>query len=179
MPDRRGVRGGIIQRYLSPYQDIKRYLGHERGGLRVTSGIPTSNDQYTAVVTIGTTAVSAFYENVDPGFDMNNLELELMLQYKMVNKLDAVGTFIMNVSAFSRSQGTTRAAIGIASYTFSVGSLATATGTLHGFIPAEANVKESPLNISVSCRALSDDSGSFSIKSASYLRMAGMVIPGT
>lgn len=159
-------------------QDITRHI--------VDGLVPTDNVQYTAVATVGTTAVSVFNKLFDPGFTIGLQELEVGLTQKFTG---LNGSFVGSLnyhwqarSEYVNSQGTqiTGAYINITgTYVKAVGTLTTSEDTFQGYVPV-ASLPFAPIRLLLTAID-KDRAANFTgkVKNDSYIRMVGHIIPGT
>ena len=156
---------------------LKSYTEHLGAGLVASSG-----DQFTTAVPFGTTAIAMLDKLIDPGFSMTLKEIKAHLEYRFVNLLDAVGslTYYWQVRPeYVNPVGTkvTGTYINIAgNYTSGVGSLATITGTLTGYIPV-GSVPGAPIRVRLMASGLVPSTMTGAVKASSYIQVDGVVIP--
>lgn len=83
--DRRGIRSGSFFRSIEPLQAFTLPL--------VEGQVATDGVVYSAVATVGTTAIAVLNRTLDIGIDLEPLVLELSLTQRFDNlKADSVGT---------------------------------------------------------------------------------------
>jgi len=159
---------------------LQSYTEHLANGLVATDG-----GQYTGVVTFGTTATEVFNKLVDPGFGLSLKELEVGLTQKFEG---LNGSFVGSISYYWQVRpeyvnqvGTkvTGTYINIAgTYTKGVGTLTTSEDTFSGYIPV-GSVPNAPVRARLMAQGLRAAVVHGKIKNNSYVRMIGIVIPGT
>ena len=176
MPDRRGIQGEPIRR-VETLQQI--YTVHPVGGLVATDGVV-----YSAVATVGTTAVEVFATLVEPGLDVVLKELEVGLTQRFDNlNAAAVASLSYYWRVRQNNQATLGAWLGIMA-TQSKGvptsgvSGDPAEDTFSGYVPV-GSLPEAPFDISLMALALVASSFAASVKNSSYLKLVGITIPGT
>ena len=176
MPERRAVTSEPIHRVVTPQQS---YVIHPVGGLVATDGVV-----YSAVATVGTTAVEVFSSLIDPGVDMALREIEVGLTQRF-NNLDAAS--VASLSYYWRVRQNNQATLGAW-----LGIMATqsrgvptsgvsgdpAEDTFSGYIPV-GSLPEAPFDISLMAVALVASSFVVDAKNSSYIKLVGAVIPGT
>ena len=176
MPERRGVGGGTIERRT---EVLQTFVLHPVGGLVATDGVV-----YSAVATVGTTAVEVFSQLIDPGMDVKLTELEVGLTQRFNNLIaTSVGSIAYYWRARQNNQATLGAWLGIMA-TQSKGvptsgvSEDPAEDTFSGYIPV-GSLPEAPFDISLMAVALVASSFVVDAKNSSYIKLVGAVIPGT
>jgi len=169
-----GVRAGI---------DIPQtYTEHLADGLIATDGV-----QYSPVATFGTTAVEVFNKLIDPGYTMRLKKLEAGFTQKFTNLKDAVGSLIYHWQAREEYVEPTGTAgpyqvkgswLGIvATLVKGIGSLLNVEDTLSGYVPV-ASLPHAPVRVKVTAVGRVASSMTGKVKSSSYIRLVGNVIPG-
>jgi len=155
-------------------QDYTEYFG---AGLVGSTGV-----QYSASIPCGTTATAVLNQLVDPGFSMSLKKLKVNLEHSFTEIADAVGSITYYWQArpeYINPQGTRVVGTYInltGTYTIGVGSLATITGTLTGYVPV-GSVSNAPVRIRLMAEGLVGSSFTGKISNSSYVQILGVVIP--
>lgn len=169
------IARGIVKRKVDLCQSFIHHLGQ---GLVATDGVV-----YSAVATVGTTAVEVLNELLDPGVDLSLTELEVSFTQKFTELTDAVGSLVYHWqgrSEWSDPVGTLRTSAWTAisgTYSKGIGSLANSEDTLEGYLDV-ANLKHAPLRIRLLAEGLVASSMEGKVKNDSYVRLVGIVVPG-
>jgi len=169
-------RAGVNREYEKVFP-----LGH---GLVATDGV-----QYGPVATIGTTAVDVLNELIDPGYTIKTQSILVGLTQKFTG---LNGSFVGSISyswtmqpLYIRPGGTngveaiTGTTITISpTLTKGVGTLTTSEDTLSGYVPV-GSIPFAPFRVKLTATGLRAAVVTGKIKSSSYIKLVGSVIPGT
>ncbi len=176
------IKPGGVRLGIDVPQTFTKHLG---AGLIATDGV-----QYSAVVTFGTTATELINELVNPGYSvqlMADMEVGLTQRITGLN-----GSYIGTHAYYWQAReeyvdpvGTSgNPIIRTGSWINISGTLAKATGTalavsdtLSGYIPI-GSIAHAPVRFRLMGEALIPNS-SGEVKSSSYIKLVGNVIPGT
>jgi len=158
---------------------LQTYTEHFGAGLIGSSGL-----QHSTAVPFGTTALAVFDQLVEPGFSMSLKELEVHVEHKFTNLLDAEGSvayFWRARPEYVNPQGTkvTGTYINLAgTYTIGCGSLASITGTLGGYVPV-GSIPCAPVRFQLMAQGLVGSTMTGAIANNSYVKFIGITIPGS
>ncbi len=171
------IRGGAIRPTIELFQTYTQHLGE---GLIATDGVV-----YSPVATFGTTAVEILNKLIDPGFQLALKELEVGFTQKFEG---LNGSFVASISYYWDARpewqdpvGTTRIGAYVAisnTLTKGVGTLTTSEDTLSGYVPV-GSVPVAPVRIRLLATGLRVAVCTGKVKNNSYIRLVGLVIPGT
>ena len=173
--DRRGVRSGTFFRTIDPFRIFTKYL--------VEGQVASDGIAFSAVATVGTTAVTVFNQLIDESRDIALTRLELMLQHRMDNlNAAAVGTAIYVWRGRIENEGTLGPWIGLCP-TMIIGVPTSgvagdpAIPTLSGYFPV-GSLREAPLRLQLVMSAGAAAQFAADVKNTSYVTLQGNVIPG-
>ena len=158
---------------------IREFLLRPVANLLATTGV-----QYSAVATVGTTAVEIFTKLIDPGVDVALMELEVALTQRFDNLIaSSVGSLAYYWRARTNLGGTINAWVDLmATQAKGVPTSGVAgdpaEDTFSGYIPV-ASLPDAPFDLSLMAVALVASSFAADVKNSSYVRLVGATIPGT
>jgi len=172
-----GIRVGI---------DVPQiFIKHMGAGAIATNGV-----QYSAVVSFSTTATEVTSELVDPGYSM---QLVAPMEVGLTQRLTGLnGSLIGTIVYYWQAREEYVDPIGTAgnpisrtggwiniSGTFAkaTGTLVALTDTLSGYVPL-GSIARAPVRLRLMAETLASNSKG-EIKSSSYIKLTGNVIPGT
>ena len=175
------IKPGGVRIGLEAQQE---YLEHFVGGLVATDGVV-----FSAVATVGTTAVEVLNQLIDPGFSLGIKKIELGLTQRFIGLNGSfTGSLVYYWEAREEwfdpggATGTLRtgAYVNLAgTYAKVIGTLVTVDDTFSGYFPV-GSLSHAPLRLRlmaidrVRANALTG-----AVKNSSYVRIVGNVIPGT
>lgn len=152
----------------------------------VDGAVATDGVQYSSVATVGTTAVTVFNKLFDPGFTIGLQKLEVGLTQAFAglngSSVASANYYWTAASEYVNSQGTqiTGAAVPITgTYARSAGTLLSSEDTFSGYVSV-ASIPFAPVRlklIAVDANKAADFTAK--VKSSSFIRMVGHIIPGT
>ena len=158
----------------------KTYIHRFGAGNVATDGVV-----YTPVATFGTTAVEIVNDLVNPGFSMDLTSIEVGLTQMITNLKDAVGSLVYHWKTreewYDAAQGSiyTQSYIGIqATLSKGIGSLATSEDTLSGYLSV-GSFPHAPLRFVLTAVGLVAASMQGKVKNSGYVKLVGVIIPGT
>lgn len=145
--------------------------------------VGSSGLQYSAAAPFGTVATAVFDKLIDPGFSMTLKELQIHLEHRYTNLLDAVGSvayFWRARPEFINPQGSkvTGTYINLTgTYLIWCGSLANIVGTFNGYVPV-GSVPNAPVRLQLVAQGLVGSTMTAEITNNSYAKLYGLTIPG-
>ena len=166
------IMSGRVPRSVDLFKTV---TVHPVGGLLAADSV-----QYSAVATVGTTAVEVWNSLIDPGVDLTLQELELSLIPKFTELTGGTttGSLFFYWRARQESVATTRGYVGLCATTGQgIASGANLSPTLSGYIPV-ASIPQAPIRISLMAQALYASAFEAKVVNNSYVRFVGIVIPG-
>ncbi len=147
--------------------------------------VATDGVVYSPIATFGTTAVEVLNELVDPGYSMDLKTVEVGLTQRFTELLNAVGSLVYHWKAreeyYDSAQGSiyTKSYIGIqATLSKGIGSLLTSEDTLSGYL-STGSFPHAPIRLVLTAVGLVAATMSGKVKNSSYVKLVGVVIPGT
>ena len=168
---RREVSDTPIIRALEP---VQTFIDKLVSGLVATNGV-----QYSPVATFGTIAVAILSKLIDPGMELALSQIEVGLTQRFTERAGATGTLNYSWQVRRRDGGTTAAWATITPLlTKGIASGANSEDTLSGFI-AVGTLPAAPFDIQLTALGLVASSMTGEVKSSSYVKLVGSVIPGT
>ncbi|KKK97537.1 hypothetical protein LCGC14_2651770 [marine sediment metagenome] len=169
---KRDVRGGPALRQVDY---LTEYIHRFEMGQVATDGV-----QYSALATVGTTAVEILNEVIDSGINIGLKTLEFGLTQKFTNRVAAfAGSMSYYWEVMQENVGTANwlpltgtIAKGIGS---GVGSLS--EDTFSGFVTVGSLVS-APLRVRLTALGIRDANFTGEVKNSSFVRLIGATIPG-
>ena len=168
----------------------RRYLHREFVLHPVSGAVASDGVQLSTVATVGTTAVTVFSAKIDPACHLDLKELEVGLTYRFTPLSAALAgslvTYWQLQSDYNKmnSAGPTNFVGGninvAGTLSFNVATLAAGTYSEHtysGYIPI-GSCPGAPLTLSLIALGVTAAIVTGRVKSSSYIRMIGAVIPG-
>lgn len=173
------IARGLVQRKVDIFQSFHYPLG--------LGAIATDGVQYSVAGTVGTTAVTAFTELIDPGVDLSLNKLQVGLTFKSTFLGSAAGSIMfywqMRSEGYFDPVGTYRntgyVTITGATLGGPLGSAVTNTyeHTVSGYVPV-GSVPKVPIRLNLIAQ-MTGNWFTVQIKNSSFVKMVGIVIPGT
>lgn len=174
---RRNVLPGPIQR---TFPDTFEYIQHLTKGLNTNPGlVPTDGIQRSSVVTFGTLAVPVDEWLIDPGVDCILKELEVGLTQRFTELPNTGASVIYFWRATPLASGTIGAVYAFTpTISKAIGSLANSEDSFSGFIDI-GQLAKAPFKLELIVKG-GAVAGSYTaeVKTSSYVRLVGSVIPG-
>ena len=159
------------------------YVRHFVEGLVATDGI-----QYSAVATVGTTAVEILNQLIDPGINLHLKELEVSFTQKFEG---LNGSFVGSMNYYWQIRPEARIPSGGFAVNFTgtyinitgtivkaVGTLATSEDTFEGYAPV-GSIPYAPIRLVLTAIGIQASILTGKVKNTSYVRFVGAPIPGT
>ncbi len=170
------IKAGPIRPQVDLFVELVRHP--------VSGQCPTDGIQYSAAATFGTTAVDVFNQLIAPGVNLSLHELEVGFTQKFTEVASVNGSLTYQwsarseyVNAFGSLQTTAYANI-TAAQTKGIAALANSEDTFSGYVNV-GSVPAAPFRIRLQATALAASAMTCVLKNSSYVRFAGIVIPGT
>ena len=157
----------------------KEFIYHFGAGVVATDGV-----QYTTAATFGTAALEIVNQLIEPGYGMYLKEIQVGLTQKFTNLLNAVGSLTYSWKARSeytdpRGSKHVESYYALsATYGKGIGSLSNSEDTLSGYLPPES-VIAAPVRMVLTAQGLAASTMTGAVKNSSFVRLLGIVIPGT
>ena len=171
------TKRGAIRRAVSPWQT---YIEHIGVGQIATDGVV-----YSSIATFGTTAVEILSQLIDPGVSLKLKEIEASFTQKFTG---LNGSFVASMSYYWDMRSEYQNAEGslvtsaytpiCGTYEKGVGTLVTSEDTISGYV-AVGSVPGAPVRVRLQAFGLKASVGQGKVKNDSYVRLVGIVIPGT
>ena len=171
------MRGNIMRGAIDPFQTYVQHLG---AGAIATDGV-----QYSSTATFGTTNAEILNELISPPFHLSLKEVEV----SFVQKFEGLnGSLVATMNyywemrpEYINAQGSvvTGTYINLSgTLSKAVGTLITSEDTLEGYIPV-GSIPAAPVRIRLMASGLNASVATGKVKNNSYVRLVGIVIPGS
>ena len=174
------IKEGPVPRYANLFQEYIEYLG---AGLVATSGI-----QYSAAITFGTTPVEVLNQLVDPGVDLGLKQLEIGFTQRFTERSGGTTAGSLVYYWEGREEWFDRAGVGTLrtgswvglSPTLSKGvaSGANSEDSVSGFVPVPS-IGHASVRVRLTGQALHASAFTGEVKNSSYVKLTGLVVPGS
>ena len=176
------IARGVVKRGIDLSQSFLRHFGE---GAVATNGV-----QYSSAVTVNTTAVVVFNELIDPGFQLKTKQVEVGLTFKTTHLGSTAGSlmFYWQVKSDYRGVGWFDPVGTLRSCSYVMitnGTMGSSIGsavsnsyehTLSGYLPV-ASLPAAPIRLRLIAEKTANQFTA-QVKSSSYVKLVGVVIPG-